>query len=554
MITVKQILIYHFNKFAIYEFCMNEKFCNFAQTLLRTFGFKSVKAQFTLSYFLIFLFTAISGFSLYISMDINPQTINMAGRQRMLSQKIAKEAMLVAANVEQRAQLSKTMALFEKSHSDILNGNKTLGMKAISSPQIVQQMRYVGTLWQSYKTTINAYVNSNNPSNVAEIHKQSPIILAEMNKAVVMLTNEATETNKEQLSVAIMCILATLILVIMGRSFGLSLLISNIKSLQLRMADMSQGNFSYRFAIQHGELDNEIDLMFDSYNQMSEKISELLETVQNVANNTQQHVDSVAEATLQAESGVNKQYQDLELVASAMTEMSATVHDVAANAQNAETAASNCDESARNGGLLVTESGNQSQEMLSRLTDTQKVIRALEQESSAVTNVTSVISGIAEQTNLLALNAAIEAARAGEQGRGFAVVADEVRTLAQRTQQSTKEIQAIIERLESTTASVVSAMAKSSELAEQSNESSLAAANALGDIISAAEVITSMNTQISTATDQQTTVSADIDTRILSIKDVAAQSKEDTAQVVIKTTEIKKEIALLNELVKRFHL
>ena len=82
----------------------------------------------------------------------------------------------------------------------------------------------------------------------------------------------------------------------------------------------------------------------------------------------------------------------------------------------------------------------------------------------------------------------------------------------------------------------------------------MAAANALGEIISATEIITSMNTQISTATDQQTTVSADIDTRILSIKDIAAQSKEDTAQVVVKTTEIKKEIALLNELVKRFHL
>lgn len=158
--------------------------------MLRMVGCKTINRQFTLSYALIFLFAAASGISLYFSMAINPQTINMAGRQRMLSQKIAKEAMLVAAQVEQISTLKKTMELFERSHQSILQGDEKLGMNAITDPEIRSQMEHVGVLWGSYKKLINEHVVSPSSQTLQALKQQSPVILKEMNKAVVLMTKK----------------------------------------------------------------------------------------------------------------------------------------------------------------------------------------------------------------------------------------------------------------------------------------------------------------------------------------------------------------------------
>uniref|UniRef100_UPI003564F62D methyl-accepting chemotaxis protein n=1 Tax=Pontibacterium sp. TaxID=2036026 RepID=UPI003564F62D len=183
-----------------------------------------------------------------------------------------------------------------------------------------------------------------------------------------------------------------------------------------------------------------------------------------------------------------------------------------------------------------------------------EMLLQLETETQAVDQVTSVINDIAEQTNLLALNAAIEAARAGDQGRGFAVVADEVRTLAQRTQQSTHQIQDIVERLQTQSQTAVSAMKKSTQLAVESNELSQAGAAALQGIIGSTETISSMNTMISTAAEEQSAVAGDIDQRLVNVSNVAGETKDDTQRVVQSTEEIRREIHELNVLVQKFKL
>ncbi|WP_415906654.1 methyl-accepting chemotaxis protein [Neptuniibacter sp. QD72_48] len=531
---------------------MFRSLANVIDTVLRTCGFKTLNSQFTLSYALVFILAASSGISLYFSMSINPQTIDMAGRQRMLSQKIAKEALLVAANVEQQTTLRKTMELFESSHKKLMLGDAALGMNAIKDPAIVKQMQHVDKLWGSYKTLINSHVNQPTDITLAEITKQSPVILKEMNKAVGMLTTQASATSMNQLLIAFVCVVGILLLVVFGRVFGLSMLMNNIKRLNARMVEVGQGNFSHRFDISH--TDNEIGQMFNAYNNMLNHVGDLLKTVQTVARNTERHVTNVVEATSDASNGVSRQYEDIELVAAAMTEMSATVQEVANNAVEAEQAAQETDTHAKSGGDVVGQSGNQAQEMLTMLNKTASAIKELEAETLAVGNVTSVINDIAEQTNLLALNAAIEAARAGDQGRGFAVVADEVRTLAQRTQQSTQEIQQIIERLQSKAESAVSSMGVSTDLADRSSELANSAAAVLEQIISSANTISSMNTMISTAAEQQSSVASDIDNRVVNISDIAGQTKRDTDRVVEATDQIRREAHELNQLVMKFQL
>ncbi|GAA3722120.1 nitrate chemoreceptor McpN [Oceanisphaera sediminis] len=520
--------------------------------ILRAVGCKTINRQFMLSYALIFLLAVAAAVSLYMSMAINPETINAAGRQRMLSQRMAKEAMLVAAKVEQQEVLKKTINLFEQSHLRIVQGDAAAGMNALDDPAIISQMQRVEALWQQYKALILRHVEQNSDATLLAIQQQSPVILGEMNKAVVMMTEKANHTIRTQLLIALGCILLILVLVVLGRVFGLRMLMDNILRLQNRMAEVGKGDFSHRFEVIH--TDNEVGRMFSSYNSMLDHISDVLQTVQRVAKNTENHIDNVVKATEDAEQGVIRQYDDIGLVATAMTEMAAAVKEVSSNTSEAEKAATDTGEQARKGGIVVGQTESHALQMLENLKQTAQLITALKEETLSVGSVTSVIDDIAEQTNLLALNAAIEAARAGDQGRGFAVVADEVRTLAQRTQQSTQQIQKIIQQLQLKAEEAVGSMTQNNDLAQKSCELAVAAAEAIEHIIASVETISSMNIMISTATNQQSGVAIDIDQRIVNISDVAGNTREDANRVVAAIGEIRNEIRELNQLTHRFQL
>ncbi len=531
---------------------MNAALSTFIDRCLRLVGCKTINQQFLLSYTIIFLLATASGVSLYLSMAIDPQTINIAGRQRMLSQRIAKETMLVAANIEQRSQLQQTIRLFENSHNAILNGDPQQNMNALTDRTIIAQLNHVGTLWQRYKPLVLDYANQPENNRLRQIHQQSPILLKEMNKAVVMMTRASTDTTQFQLLLAFACVVLIVVLVILGRVFGLHTLVANMSRLNRRMSQVGDGDFRHRFTISH--TDNEVGQLFSSFNAMLEHISELMRTVQQTALNTEQHVSHVTVATDDAAQGVGRQYDDIELIATAMNEMTSTVQDVASNAAQAEQAAQSTDQAARNGGQVVHAAGDSTERLLTTLKTTANTLQELEDATREVGNVTSVINAIAGQTNLLALNAAIEAARAGDQGRGFTVVADEVRTLAQRTQSSTQEIQSIIERLQEQARQAVSSMQESTELAEHSCELSRTAETTLAEIVSATETISTMNSQIAAASEQQNLVAVDIDERVVNISGVAGHTRDDTSKVVAATNEIRREISELNQMVQRFQL
>lgn len=247
-----------------------------------------------------------------------------------------------------------------------------------------------------------------------------------------------------------------------------------------------------------------------------------------------------------------EQQAETDQIATAVTEMAASIQQVASNAQGAADAAEKADRETSSGQNLVTHTSQSITKLEAEIRQAAEVIDQLEGQSNDISKVLDVIRGIAEQTNLLALNAAIEAARAGEQGRGFAVVADEVRSLASRTQESTTDIQSMISALQAHALSAVTVMRHSSEQANASVSNAQEAANALNGIGLRVNEITEMNTQIATAVEQQGAVSEDINRSINSIK-VTANTSVRTVQKNYESAEaVNRLSAAMSELAQQF--
>jgi len=250
--------------------------------------------------------------------------------------------------------------------------------------------------------------------------------------------------------------------------------------------------------------------------------------------------------------GTQQQQSETSQVVAAMNEMTATVQEVARNATEAASAASSADSAAAEGKRVVIGTMSAIESLSSEINAAANVIGQLEKDSENIGTVLDVIKGIAEQTNLLALNAAIEAARAGEQGRGFAVVADEVRTLASRTQQSTQEIQEMIEKLQVGAQSAVKVMDESRAKAEDSVTQAASAASSLETITNSVSLINDMNTQIATAAEQQSAVAEEINKNILNISDIVDRTADGASQTSTASDELANLAIQLQQLVNQF--
>ncbi len=238
--------------------------------------------------------------------------------------------------------------------------------------------------------------------------------------------------------------------------------------------------------------------------------------------------ESLASTIEQTNVHIHEQRSQTDQVATAMHEMSATVQEVASNTAFAAEATTNAQQSADEGRSVVNQTIQSIRDVASGVEHAADVINQLHTNAATISTVVDVIRGIAEQTNLLALNAAIEAARAGEQGRGFAVVADEVRTLAQRTQQSTQEIQNMVERLQTGANEAVDAMEQGKEKTDSSVQRATEAGKALEDIATVIGKISDMNTQIATSAEEQSAVAEEISSNIIAINELG-QSTGDEA-------------------------
>jgi len=246
-------------------------------------------------------------------------------------------------------------------------------------------------------------------------------------------------------------------------------------------------------------------------------ITQVVTSVQSVSDSS----EHTADIAIRTNIGIQKQMAEIDQVATAVQEMTATAQDVARNATQAAQAASHADQAAGQGMQIVRDTSNSIGVLAVEIGKAVEVVQTLAKDSENINAILTAIRGIAEQTNLLALNAAIEAARAGEQGRGFAVVADEVRNLAQKTQKATEEIQSMIQQLQQGTRDVVRVMEDSQHRTDESVQHAAKAAEALETITQAVSVINDMNTQIASAAEEQSAVADDINRNVINIGQVA---------------------------------
>ncbi|MBL4850997.1 MAG: methyl-accepting chemotaxis protein [Gammaproteobacteria bacterium] len=312
-----------------------------------------------------------------------------------------------------------------------------------------------------------------------------------------------------------------------------------IRNVVERIKDIAEGEGDLTTKLDDSSNDELGELAY-WFNTFVSKLRIMITDINGYASALTTNAEHMSAVTNRTSTGIKQQQSETDQVAIAMNQMSETVQKVARNASSAASAANEADNEASKGKIVVKETIEAIDSLAAEVEKAGTVIQKLEEDSNGIGVVLDVIRGIAEQTNLLALNAAIEAARAGEQGRGFAVVADEVRTLAQRTQQSTQEIRAIIEHLQSGAKNAVKVMVEGKNQANISVEQAAKAGSSLDTITQVVTTITDMNTRIASAAEEHSTVAEEINDNVANISKAANHTAEDATEVAQSSKQLTK--------------
>jgi methyl-accepting chemotaxis protein len=324
-----------------------------------------------------------------------------------------------------------------------------------------------------------------------------------------------------------------------------------LKQTLIAVDRVASGDLTHNLNIERRD---ELGQLQGGIQRMTLSLRELIGGISDSVTQIASAAEELSAVTEQTSAGVNSQKVETDQVATAMHQMTATVQEVARNAEEASEAAVAADQQAREGDRVVNEAIAQIERLASEVGHSTEAMGELKRESDKIGSVLDVIKSVAQQTNLLALNAAIEAARAGEAGRGFAVVADEVRSLAQRTQKSTEEIEGLIAGLQNGTQQVATIMDNSRELTVSSVELTRRAGGSLESITRTVSAIQAMNQQIAAAAEQQSATAEEINRSVLNVRDVSEQTSAASEETAASSVELARLGTHLQELVGRFRV
>ena len=385
--------------------------------------------------------------------------------------------------------------------------------------------------------------------------------LGEMKRSVEMsdaIVNQFTEQTKQfvessasqaQLIAFVVFILASIIVMILVYLTSRSIIIP-IERVYHTINEIRRNNDLSMSISQSGK--DEITTMTIDFNSLISDFKKLIYEVNTALSTLNVATEHLSETTAATSSGMQEQLHEADMVATAATEMQATIQDISHNTEAAAKKAESTNLSAQQGRSEVESTVVQINHLSDSLGNASSVVSQLEKDAETIGSVLDVIRGIAEQTNLLALNAAIEAARAGEQGRGFAVVADEVRSLAQRTQDSTQEIESIISTLQGRTREVVSIMQQCRTQGGESAAQASKAGELLRSITEDVQTIMDMSTHIATAIDEQSQVASEVNKNVVRIRDIAQEASGHAATNAQTSEEVSEQARVLYQAIDKF--
>jgi len=350
--------------------------------------------------------------------------------------------------------------------------------------------------------------------------------------------------------------LVSLVLIIVAGAIGMMVIGRDMGPLcavssALEEIAQGEGDLTKRLEVLSND---EIGSLADNFNRFVDSMYNIIKSISSLSTDLRYTAEASAKVAQSTSEDVQSQMSEVSMVAAAVEEMATATQEIANNAESTASAAHKCAEASREGQEVVSKTRASIEELSGKIQDAAGVIDRLSGHSQDIDSILSTIQGVAEQTNLLALNAAIEAARAGEQGRGFAVVADEVRVLSQRTHESTEEIQQMIASLQKASKDAVGIMSSSRDQAEQSVSEANGAYERLLNITDAITAISDMSTQTAAATEEQTQVNHSISENTLRIRNIADQLSEESNLSKERAAELNALAGSLNDQVSRFKL
>ena len=417
-------------------------------------------------------------------------------------------------------------------------GKSVLAVRTALDSNIITPARLKMT-WPQFNKLVSGQIR--------HIYELNATILGIINKD---LHNRFQDSSAQRTAIFVALAVTLLIVVYLYMGFFLSVR-GAIKQFGQAAGQVAEGDMRVRINLKNRD---ELGALTTEFNNMTEKVHQLIQGVSHTAGDVDHQAQRVNDSATSNSQAVAKQMAEIEQIVEAMQQMVGAVQEVAQSAQKASDAAGQADGKASEGQVVVKETVSTVHRLAEEIESSVEVINRVNKDSDSISQVLVEIKAIAEQTNLLALNAAIEAARAGEQGRGFAVVADEVRSLSQRTHRSTEEIEDMIVRLQSGVKDAVKAMTNSHEVTNATVEQSTRVTEALSSIVESIATIVDMTSQIAQASEEQAAVANNVNANVARIGDLGRETGANAEETLGASNELRGLTGSLQRLIETFRV